>query len=347
MFAKLLIAFLVFSSTLQATVSDSIKNLQKAGFEIMSTKYDFDGKLVDCFTCHYQTEPDTFCWKPSLCEIGMACNLYSEDKLKEQLLDPFSDRLIEDHAFIQLSDSQITAIYAFLTALQPQIQHTSPITKRMCVTWTLWATGLIVVVIGIKKLRLPFAQNIRRLFVFGSILVAVIYPYNQFISFGLNKNYAPLQIVKFSHKIHASDNKIACFYCHSAAYHGSTGGIPSTETCLNCHGVITEGHNTGEFYISKIANTRQSKQALPWTKVNALPDYVHFNHKLHVVGANIDCKTCHGNVAAMHRVKQLEPIGMTTCLKCHQNTYKYAMNNANDSVLVSKAGGHDCMNCHY
>ena len=52
---------------------------------------------------------------------------------------------------------------------------------------------------------------------------------------GVYQGYAPEQPIKFSHSIHAGDNKIACEYCHHSAEKGKNAGIPSVNVCMNCH----------------------------------------------------------------------------------------------------------------
>ena len=56
----------------------------------------------------------------------------------------------------------------------------------------------------------------------------------------LDEGYQPVQPIAFSHRIHAGDNKIECQYCHSAAKHSKSSGIPSVNICMNCHKNIAE-----------------------------------------------------------------------------------------------------------
>lgn len=124
---------------------------------------------------------------------------------------------------------------------------------------------------------------------------------------GVYENYKPEQPIKFSHKIHAGDNKINCVYCHNSAEKGRHAGIPSTNVCMNCHKAITKGTQTDTLEISKIyraigfnskanAYTGKPGDPLKWIKVHNLPDHVYFNHSQHVVVGGLECRQCHGDM---------------------------------------------------
>lgn len=124
---------------------------------------------------------------------------------------------------------------------------------------------------------------------------------------GVYENYKPEQPIKFSHKIHAGDNKINCVYCHNSAEKSRHAGIPSANVCMNCHKAITTGTQTDTLEISKIyraigfnskanAYTGKMGEPLKWIKVHNLPDHVYFNHSQHVVVGGLECRQCHGNM---------------------------------------------------
>lgn len=124
---------------------------------------------------------------------------------------------------------------------------------------------------------------------------------------GVYENYKPEQPIKFSHKIHAGDNKINCVYCHNSAEKSKHAGIPTTNVCMNCHKAITKGTKTDTTEISKIYRaigfdpktngyTNKPGTPLTWTKVHNLPDHVYFNHSQHVVVGGLECRQCHGNM---------------------------------------------------
>jgi mono/diheme cytochrome c family protein len=189
------------------------------------------------------------------------------------------------------------------------------------------------------------------------------------------KGYKPEQPIKFSHKLHAGDNEIACQYCHSSVEKSRHAGIPSVNICMNCHKGIQKGPQYGETEIAKIyaaagfdpktAKYDDSKQnPLKWIKVHNLPDHVYFNHSQHVVVGKIECAQCHGNLKEMTVAEQKSPLTMKWCIECHRKTEVVMEGNAYYDRLhkalkekyagqydvkftVEKIGGLECGKCHY
>ncbi len=189
------------------------------------------------------------------------------------------------------------------------------------------------------------------------------------------KGYKPEQPIKFSHKLHAGENEIACQYCHSSVEKSRHAGIPSVNICMNCHKAIQKGPQYGEKEIAKIyaANGFDPKTAtydnniqnpLKWIKIHNLPDHVYFNHSQHVVVGKIECTTCHGNLKEMTVAEQKAPLTMKWCIECHRKTEVVMEGNAYYDRLhkalkekyagvqdvkftVEKIGGLECGKCHY
>src|SRR5690606_40674766 len=55
-----------------------------------------------------------------------------------------------------------------------------------------------------------------------------------------------------------------------------------------------------------------------WVRVHEMPDYVFFNHSVHV-NRGISCVACHGRIDQMEVVQHSEPLSMSFCLDCHRN----------------------------
>ncbi|MGE0568487.1 MAG: c-type cytochrome [Bacteroidia bacterium] len=189
------------------------------------------------------------------------------------------------------------------------------------------------------------------------------------------KGYKPEQPIKFSHKLHAGDNEIACQYCHSTVEKSRHAGIPTVNICMNCHKSIQKGPQYGDKEIAKIYEAAgfdptsnsfdESKQnPIKWIKVHNLPDHVYFNHSQHVVVGKIDCAVCHGNLKEMTVAEQKNPLTMKWCIDCHRNTQVAMEGNAYYDRLhaalkekykgqydvkftVDKIGGLECAKCHY
>jgi len=124
---------------------------------------------------------------------------------------------------------------------------------------------------------------------------------------------SPVQPIAFSHKLHAGDNKIPCLYCHRGANKAPSAGIPAMADCRACHLYIAP--NAPE--IKKVLAYWDRHEAIPWVRVHLLPDHVYFPHMMHV-RANVDCGTCHGEVAAMERITRKASLKMGWCLNCHR-----------------------------
>ena len=61
---------------------------------------------------------------------------------------------------------------------------------------------------------------------------------------------------------------------------------------------------------------------MEWVRVHDLPDFVYFNHSIHV-NKGIGCSTCHGRVDEMRFMRKQETLRMGWCLRCHRAPEKY------------------------
>jgi hypothetical protein len=125
------------------------------------------------------------------------------------------------------------------------------------------------------------------------------------------------QPVPFSHQHHVTGLGIDCRYCHTSVETSSFAGIPPTKTCMNCHSQIW----TNAALLEPVRASYKSGESLQWTRVNTLPDFVYFNHSIHVT-KGVGCNTCHGPVDRMPLMYQQESLQMEWCLGCHRATEK-------------------------
>lgn len=126
------------------------------------------------------------------------------------------------------------------------------------------------------------------------------------------------QPVQFSHKHHVLDDGIDCRYCHTTVDTSWFAGMPDSKTCMNCHQQIWAQSPA-------LAPVRQSFEmgtAIQWTWVNRLPDYVYFNHSVHV-NNGIGCSSCHGRVDQMPLMEKAQSFQMAFCVECHMHPAKY------------------------
>jgi hypothetical protein len=183
---------------------------------------------------------------------------------------------------------------------------------------------------------------------------------------GNNQGYAPEQPIAFSHALHAGEMGISCLYCHHGAEKGPVAGIPSVNVCMNCHKVVRkrkgerepspeiakifaawrERPRDGEDSTGGVVRTSQDAQDesatgnIQWIRVHRLPDYVHFNHQVHVHDG-ITCQECHGPVETMQRMRQASSLSMGWCVDCHRHEGRAA------PTHWKRSGGElDCSACH-
>ncbi|MGH9868702.1 MAG: cytochrome c3 family protein [Candidatus Polarisedimenticolia bacterium] len=126
------------------------------------------------------------------------------------------------------------------------------------------------------------------------------------------------QPVQFSHKHHVSGLGIDCRYCHTSVETSSFAGIPPTQTCMTCHSQIW----TEAPVLEPVRASWRENAPLRWTRVNDLPDFVYFNHSIHI-HKGIGCASCHGQVDQMPLMYQEHPLLMEWCLDCHRHPEKF------------------------
>ena len=132
--------------------------------------------------------------------------------------------------------------------------------------------------------------------------------------------YAPGQPVPYSHKLHVGGLKMQCLYCHNRVEESAYANVPATETCMSCHSVV----RTDSAKLAPIRNSWETNTPMKWNKVHDLPDFVYFNHSIHIA-KGVGCSTCHGNVANMAEtgVWKVQALFMGWCLNCHRNPEQF------------------------
>ncbi len=126
--------------------------------------------------------------------------------------------------------------------------------------------------------------------------------------------YQPIQPVAFSHAIHAGQLGMDCRYCHNAVEKSWYSNIPASSTCMNCHNQVLKDDPR----LALVRESAQSGKPIPWVQIHRVPDFVYFNHSVHV-DRGISCVECHGRIDTMDEVYQVQPLSMTFCLDCHRD----------------------------
>ncbi len=127
------------------------------------------------------------------------------------------------------------------------------------------------------------------------------------------RDVAREQPVPFSHQHHVAGLGIDCRYCHTSVETSNFAGIPPTKTCINCHQQIW----TNAPLLEPVRESYRSGQSIKWTRVNAVPDFVYFDHSIHI-NKGVGCNECHGQVDKMPLMRAANTMQMEWCLTCHR-----------------------------
>src|SRR5258707_1708809 len=122
------------------------------------------------------------------------------------------------------------------------------------------------------------------------------------------------QPVPFSHAHHVGGLGVDCRYCHTTVETSSFANIPPTKTCMNCHSQIWNTSPT----LEPVRASFRTNESIRWTRVHDLPDFVYFDHSIHV-NKGVGCETCHGRVDKMPLTWQKASLQMEWCLECHRH----------------------------
>ena len=126
------------------------------------------------------------------------------------------------------------------------------------------------------------------------------------------------QPVPFSHAHHVGGLGIDCRYCHTTVEISSSANVPATKICMNCHSQMWAASPT----LEAVRESYRSGKSIQWTRVHDLPDFVYFDHSIHV-RQGMGCSTCHGRVDRMPLMWQAESLRMEWCLNCHRHPEQY------------------------
>jgi hypothetical protein len=165
-------------------------------------------------------------------------------------------------------------------------------------------------------------NTIARVSIYGAALLLLIagylgYAINASPYFTEVNNPRP-QPVPFSHKHHVGELGLDCRYCHTTVETSASAGMPPTQTCMTCHSQIW----TSSPMLEPVRASYLNDQSLSWTRVNAVPDFVYFNHSIHIA-KGVGCTTCHGPIGEMNITWRSQSLYMRWCLDCHNGPEKY------------------------
>ena len=159
--------------------------------------------------------------------------------------------------------------------------------------------------------RLPVLVIVGGLLLGGSLIAGAWYYLTPKYS---RVGYQPLQPVAFSHATHAGQVGIDCRYCHNMVEKSWYSNIPASSLCMNCHNQVLKDDPR----LALVRESAQSGQPIPWVQIHRVPDYVYFNHSVHV-NRGVSCVECHGRIDQMEEVYHFQSLSMTFCLDCHRH----------------------------
>ena len=134
-----------------------------------------------------------------------------------------------------------------------------------------------------------------------------------------------------------------CTFCHRTVTTQENAGVPPVAQCAFCHQVIGPESSEPLTELREHAGIiGDSPSPLNWRRVHRMPDHVRFVHEPHIryltqnpsaianatdpsvnqqatVEPALVCSTCHGDVASMAQVEQVESLKMGQCVDCHRD----------------------------
>src|SRR5690606_16480878 len=161
----------------------------------------------------------------------------------------------------------------------------------------------------------------------------------------LHTGYQPDQPIPYSHRLHAGYLNIDCQYCHTSADQSRHAGLPTLQTCMNCHTTVLGQTTQAQENIGKLTEAFNSGKGVVWKRVHNNPDFAYFNHMTHVRIANngegIACQDCHGPMEEKGVGDQEMVLSMGWCINCHRDSNeKYKANGWEPAAPLS------CDACH-
>lgn len=121
------------------------------------------------------------------------------------------------------------------------------------------------------------------------------------------------QVVQFTHTHHVGSLGLDCRFCHTAVEESSYAGIPPSKTCMGCHSIVWKDAPI----LEPVRESFRNDTSVEWIKVHDLPEFVYFNHSIHV-NKGVGCESCHGRVDKMPLMMRQNSLNMEWCLACHR-----------------------------
>ncbi len=166
------------------------------------------------------------------------------------------------------------------------------------------------------------SNTLARITIFGGTFLLVgglwaVYVANDSPYLNREGSFRP-QPVEFSHKHHVGDDGIDCRYCHTSVETSAFAGIPPTHICMSCHSQIWSESPA----LAPVRESYATNTPIQWVRVYDLPDFVFFNHSIHV-NKGVACIMCHGRIDRMPLTYRYKSLEMKWCLSCHRSPEEF------------------------
>jgi hypothetical protein len=322
-----------------------------------------DRKYESCESCHILTKSDTMNWNPSAMDIAKKFAGKDFTEFQSAVMQPNGVKMEASHKNFQIEEEDLKKVKLYLDNLAVNGPPTVGPTVDQIIIFVLLGLLMLFALVDLIFLHKIKYKIVPVAILMIALIVQIKMVAEAAVSLGRSQNYAPDQPIKFSHKVHAGNNKIDCKYCHTTAEYSKSAGIPAMELCMNCHILVREGARSGKFEIAKVVEANETKTPVAWVRLHNLPDHVFFSHAQHVGVAKVDCQKCHGPVQEMDIMRQNSDLSMGWCINCHRDTKVNFKDNAYydsylklheelksgklDTVRAVNIGANDCMRCHY
>jgi hypothetical protein len=164
----------------------------------------------------------------------------------------------------------------------------------------------------------PSTNTISRVSIYGAVFLVAglgwLFSAIDRSSYATGKDVVVEQPVPFSHDHHVGEIGIDCRYCHTSVETSSSAGMPSTAVCMNCHSVLFADAPL----LEPVRASFRDEVPIAWTRVYDLPDFVYFDHSIHVA-KGVGCVSCHGRIDKMPLTWRVNTLQMEWCLSCHRD----------------------------
>jgi uncharacterized membrane protein len=353
----------IHSQTKASSFSESNTYKKMVGERIFHGLISTNDNVPSCISCHAKFTGDEINWNPSFSEIATIADTLSPGEFKALVNSPAEGFITKVHQGYNLSDENLASLQYYLKTFDKAELETPPKSYPKLIWFLVVGALMALALVDLFFTHFVHYKVIHILVLMVGVSVHLKMAYTEGAGLGRSQGYSPDQPIKFSHQVHAGDNKIDCKYCHFNAEQGKSAGIPGPGLCMNCHMIVREGTRSGKTEIAKLVKHFEQGKDIEWIRIHNLPDHVYFNHSQHVQAGQLDCAECHGKVEEMHILKQENDLSMKWCLDCHKKTNVQFINNdyyaiykdyhkglaegIQDSIKAVDIGANDCMKCHH